>query len=96
MHSLYSHIKKSQLIQLHINIPVYDILSLYKENIIRIVFKQLFLQFNHLKGMLIDISPVYTTLDFWYRTTFLVLGLPIECKRGYSRMFFKTTGTIFI
>ena len=23
-----------------------------------------------------DISPVYTTLDFWYNTTFLVLGLP--------------------
>jgi hypothetical protein len=22
------------------------------------------------------ISPVYTTLDFWYRTTFLVLGPP--------------------
>ena len=21
------------------------------------------------------LSPVYTTLDFWYRTTFLVLGL---------------------
>jgi hypothetical protein len=33
---------------------------------------------------IIDISPVYTTLNFWYstdkigtRTTFLVLGLPI-------------------
>jgi hypothetical protein len=23
-----------------------------------------------------DFSPIYTTLDFWYRTTFLVLGLP--------------------
>jgi hypothetical protein len=34
--------------------------------------------------IVVDLSPVYTTLNFWYgtdkigtRTTFLVLGLPI-------------------
>jgi hypothetical protein len=26
-------------------------------------------------AVLFDLSPVYTTLNFWYHTTFLVLGL---------------------
>jgi hypothetical protein len=39
----------------------------------------------------INLSPVYTTLNFWYRTTFLALGLNRLSKNQKSG-----TGTNFI
>ena len=33
-------------------------------------------QYSTVQYSTVQYSPVYTTLDFWYRTTFLVLGLP--------------------